>query len=123
MNKHNNYIINRYKNQQSNKICINFYINLLTIYKAAILIDDSFFLKRYKFHKRNIDSNFNFSKNNVQDIVNDLYSISLASMNKGIKDINYYLYRIFYYDCFSYKENIYLEMNYLMNLEKIGRQI
>ncbi|MBW5389671.1 hypothetical protein E6A51_05640 [Brachyspira hampsonii] len=96
---------------------------MLTIYKAAILIDDSFFLKRYKFHKRNIDSNFNFSKNNVQDIVNDLYSISLASMNKGIKDINYYLYRIFYYDCFSYKENIYLEMNYLMNLEKIGRQI
>ncbi|PTY39225.1 hypothetical protein DQ06_00885 [Brachyspira hampsonii bv. II] len=82
MNKHNNYIINRYKNQQSNKICIDFYINLLAIYKTAILIYGSFFLKRYKFYKRNIDSNFNFYKNNVQDIVNDLYSISLASMNK-----------------------------------------
>lgn len=72
--------------------------------KAAILIDGSFFLKRYKYYKKNIDSNFDFSKNNVQDIVKDLYSISLVSMYKDRKDIHSYLYRIFYYDCFPYKE-------------------
>lgn len=72
--------------------------------KAAILIDGSFFLKRYKYYKQKLDNSFDFTSDNVKNIVKDLYSISLSSMHKGSKkDITSYLYRIFYYDCFPYK--------------------
>ena len=75
--------------------------------KAAILIDGSFFLKRYKFYKKSINSNFYFSQNNVQQIVKDIYSISLISMNpknNENKKEKFNLYRIFYYDCFPYSQ-------------------
>lgn len=73
--------------------------------KVAVLVDGSFFLKRYKFYRKKLDSNFSFSKDNVKKVVKDLYSIVLASKNeRGKKSENYFcsLYRLFFYDCFPY---------------------
>lgn len=73
--------------------------------KVAVLVDGSFFLKRYKYYRKKLDSNFSFSKDNVKKVVKDLYSIVLASKNeKGKKSKNYFysLYRLFFYDYFPY---------------------
>ena len=53
--------------------------------KVAVLVDGSFFLKRYKYYRKKIDSNFSFSKDNVKKVVKDLYSIVLASKNERRK--------------------------------------
>lgn len=72
--------------------------------KTAILIDGSFFLKRYKYYKQKRDKNFCYSKDEAKNIVNDLYTIALSSMHRSCKkEGSSYLYRIFYYDCFPYK--------------------
>lgn len=73
--------------------------------KVAVLVDGSFFLKRYKYYRKKLNPNFIFSKDNVKNVVKDLYSIVLASKNeKRKKTENYccYLYRLFFYDCFPY---------------------
>ncbi|TXJ54620.1 NYN domain-containing protein [Brachyspira aalborgi] len=75
--------------------------------KVAVLVDGSFFLKRYKYYRKKINYSFSFSKDNAKEVVKDLYSIVLASKNekgKKAKHYNCYLYRLFFYDCFPYSK-------------------
>ena len=50
--------------------------------KVAVLVDGSFFLKRYKYYRKKIDYSFSFSKDNAKEVVKDLYSIVLESKNE-----------------------------------------
>lgn len=91
--------------------------------KVAVLEDGSFFLKRYKYYRKKLDSNFSFSKDNVKKVVKYLYSIVLASKNeKGKKSKNYFcsLYRLFFYDCFPYLKQSGIDMKIAVDIASLS---
>lgn len=64
--------------------------------KTAILVDGGFFIKRY----RNL---YKIKNPNPERTANDLWEMCLRHLTQA-KDVEYDLYRIFYYDCLPYSK-------------------
>ena len=95
--------------------------------KVAVLVDGSFFLKRYKYYRKKIDYSFSFSKDNAKEVVKDLYSIVLASKNEKVKkqSIIIAIYIDYFFMIVSHivKENITLKQENLWTFQILKNTI
>jgi len=72
--------------------------------KVAILVDGSYFLKRYNALNKNTPK---FNKYDPVQTAKDLSKITHDHLNSKNAKIYYYLYRIFYYDCLPFSKKVH----------------